>query len=209
MSLFRLLTEEKFRTRNDIEKSERHYAKKILPGEIGCTLSHQKCYRKVAKSDSLGYVLILEDDIVLKSNLDASCRLIEPFLQTENPTVILLSGWYWFTGTKKIDSEYKLAKVYNAFLTQSYAMNRAAAKILIEEKPFIRADDWRYIRHKGVEILALLPHVVNQNWSGALPSTFYEKNPFLKGHLLSKLRIYNRTFFMKVLNVFGHSEAAE
>ena len=47
----------------DYEKFRLRYAKEVRPGEIGCTLSHQKCYRRLLESKEK-YVLILEDDII-------------------------------------------------------------------------------------------------------------------------------------------------
>ena len=38
------------------------YSVAVRPGEIGCTLSHQKCYRKIIE-DNESYALILEDNV--------------------------------------------------------------------------------------------------------------------------------------------------
>ena len=45
------------------------YGRHINGGEIGCTLSHFKCYEKLALSED-EYVLILEDDISIIRDLN-------------------------------------------------------------------------------------------------------------------------------------------
>lgn len=61
------------------------------------------------------YALILEDDIVIRHNIDTLVPEIEKLLNTDEPRVILLSGWYWYLGTKTIKQHYCLARVYDAF----------------------------------------------------------------------------------------------
>ncbi len=205
----RKLSDKEKNTVFNIKKSKAYYAKEILPGEIGCTLSHQKCYKKLLESQTYNYVLILEDDIILKNDISELYPILESVISTEKPTIVLLSGWYWFTSKKTISKKYSLAKVFNAFLTQSYIINKPAAKLLQEDKPFIRADDWRYIIKRGVKVYGISPHIVNQDWSGKLPSTVYEENHYLSGYLFTKIRIYFVHFIMKLLKITGFYEEAE
>lgn len=37
---------------------------RMLPEEIGCTLSHQTCYRRMV-AEGIPYALILEDDLTM------------------------------------------------------------------------------------------------------------------------------------------------
>ena len=142
-------------------------------------------------------------------NFSDVAEIVERVMHTQKPLIILLSGWYWFSTKKEVRNGVFLAKVQDAFLTQSYIINKSAAKLLIEEKPFIRADDWRYIKKKGVNILALKPHVVNQEWSGNLPTTIAQENPYFKGHWISKMRMYKHSFLQKVFSFLNHFEEAE
>lgn len=137
----------------DSEKFRLRYAKEVRPGEIGCTLSHQKCYRRLLESKEK-CVLILEDDIIVRQNIDFLLPELEKLLITNEPRIVLLSGWYWYLSTKVLKGHYRVANVYDAFLTHAYAINRAAASLIIESRPFIAADDWFYIRKKGVKIYA-------------------------------------------------------
>lgn len=190
--------------RFDVEKFKRRYGVDVRPGEIGCTLSHQKCYRKIV-DDNEQYVLILEDDILLpKVKLDGLLKKAGKIMDTDTPLVLLLSGRYWFLGTSRFVDYYKIANVYNAFLTHAYLINRAAAKILIEKRPYITADDWLYIRNKGVKIQAILPHLIDQNIEN-LVSTVQPKNKPRKS-LKNKFRFFLNRVFMKLLRIIGHFE---
>ena len=73
--------------KNDFFNTElfcKRYVKEVRPGEIGCTLSHQKCYRKLVESREK-YALILEDDIVIRHKIDTLVPEIEKLLNTDEP----------------------------------------------------------------------------------------------------------------------------
>lgn len=191
----------------DTCKFRHRYSINPRPGEIGCTLSHQKCYRKIVE-DKEPYVLILEDDIALPD--DGFCEILQDLekqIKQEVPQVILLSGWYWYYNVFPLTVNHKLANVYDAFLTHAYIINQSAAELLIEERPYITADDWRYIRKRGVKLQAVLPHLIEQNWDGSLPTTVnveaVENRKW--GWKLFHLR---HLLFMKYLSFIGHFEKA-
>lgn len=72
--------------------------------------------------------------------------------------------------------------------------------MIIESRPFITADDWFYIRKKGVKIYAFLPHLLDQDWSGEHPTSInQEEKKQCRGMWIRKLRIYIHSFFLKVL----------
>ena len=204
----RIMSSQERENKYDTEKFRLRYTKEVRPGEIGCTLSHQMCYEKLMHSEEK-YALILEDDIVVRPNVDSVFPCIEELIQTDKPLVILLSGWYWFGETKKIDTHYHVANVYDAFLTHAYIINRAAAALLIEPRPFITADDWFYIRKKGVKICALLPHLIDQDWSGTNPTSINEvKRVTCKGMWKRKFQIRLHSLYLKVLKLVNHFEKA-
>lgn len=191
----------------DTRKFQQRYSTYPRLGEIGCTLSHQRCYRKIVE-DKEPYVLILEDDIALPDN--AICGILQDLekqIKQEVPQVILLSGWYWYYNVLPLTANYKLANVYDAFLTHAYVINQAAAKLLIEELPYITADDWRYIRKKGVKLQALLPHLIDQNWDGSLPTTVNVETVGCKKWSW-KLFHLKHLLFMRLLSIIGHFEKA-
>lgn len=186
-------------------KFKSRYSRNVRPGEIGCTLSHQKCYRKIVNDDE-PYVLILEDDILRPStDFEFVIKNIENVISTEVPQIILLSGWYWFNGTFELTSKYKIVNVFEALLTHAYIINKPAARILMEERPYITADDWRYIRRKGIKLQAVYPHLIDQNWDGSLPTTVNigeKKQGIIRWYFFNAFRLV----YMKFLKVIGHFE---
>ena len=167
-----------------------------------------KCYRKLVESRDK-YALILEDDIVIRHNIDTLVPEIEKLLNTDEPRVILLSGWYWYLGTKTIKQHYCLARVYDAFLTHAYIINREAASLLIEQRPFITADDWFYIRKKGVKLYAVLPHLLDQDWSGEYPTSInQEEKKRCPGLWKRKIEICFHSLLLKFLYIIKRFEKA-
>jgi len=201
------MSEEMRKQQFDVDKFYSRYSIYPRPGEIGCTLSHQKCYRKIV-SDNEPYVLILEDDIVLPNN--GICEILpelEKRMTSNTPQIILLSGWYWYYNTKHLVGNYRLANIYDAFLTHAYMINLSAAKILIENKPYRIADDWRYIHKKGIRVQAVLPHLIDQKWDGSLATTV---NIEAVGKRSLKWKLLNspHLFLLKFLKYLGHYEKA-
>lgn len=192
----------------DAEGFRKYYLREVRPGEIGCTLSHQKCYRKLAESADT-CVLILEDDMVILEDIERTVRKLEGLMDTEEPRIVLLSGWYWYLKTYRFMDHLKLAGVYDAFLTHAYVINRSAARLLLEERPFITADDWRYIRKKGIRLQAVLPHLVGQDWSGEF-QTFVnvEQTRTVRSGMKMKLKRLGRVLMWKGLTLLGHFEKA-
>lgn len=189
----------------DVKKAEKKYARSINFAEIGCTLSHQKCYRKLV-SDKLPYVIIFEDDVMFHENIENKLETIRTQIDSEQPIIVLLSGMYWFFPLQKGKNK-NLVKIFNAYLTSSYVINNAAARLMIEDRPYMRADDWRYVMRKGIQIYAFHPHIVDQDWSGTFKSTIYENNKIDK---FSIYAIYSHiiALIMKFLKAVGGYEYA-
>lgn len=160
-----VLSREEINKLFDKDKFHKRYGRYPRLGEIGCTLSHQFCYRKML-NDSIDLALIFEDDIQIcnYSRFDKTIAELELFLSTKSePVIILLSSWFWYSKVNSLSESLALAKIYDAYYTYAYMLNVQAAKFLIEDAPSITADDWRYIRKKGVQVYALIPHLVDHN----------------------------------------------
>jgi glycosyl transferase family 25 len=200
------LSDEKRSEVFDDKGSFRRYGRYLLGGELGCTLSHYKCYQKLIQSND-NYAVIFEDDIILYSDFEESLETVIPYISINKPVIILLSGGFWYF-QKKILSKSCLGSVYDAYFTHAYVLNKNAAKLLTNEKPFWLADDWRYLLKKGVTIYGLLPHTVDQNWSGIFTSTVFEGDD-ARGinkknmNIVYALYAYLRGFIKKVLAFMG------
>lgn len=167
----RIMTEVEREQVFDSHKAFKRYGRKCKPGEIGCTLSHQQCYKTIANSDN-DYALILEDDLIINIINNAQWNIIQKVMdQTSNPTVLLLSGSYWYSHViKKMSTDIKLVNVFDAYLTHAYLINKKAAQLLIESPSTFLADDWRYLKGKGIKLLAIHPHLISTAGLDSLPS---------------------------------------
>ena len=161
----RKLADNEIQKKFNIIESEKRYFKKIQLGEIGCTLSHQKFYKQLLASN-YEYVFIFEDDIYLRFSKDEISKIFKLAVEQLNnniPTVILFSGWNYYTNKKRIDQKYYKTKVVDGYLAHAYLINRKAAELMIEERPWMLADNWKYFIKKGIKILGIIPHSINQN----------------------------------------------
>lgn len=142
----------------DDEISYKRYGRIINGGEVGCTLSHFKCYNKLAKSNDK-FVLILEDDITIIRNLnELDWGRITEFMSVDEPRVMFLSGDYWYWDKKPI------TRVFCAVGSYAYFVNRAAAQIIVRiNKPSNVADDWDVYKQLGVELFAVHPYMIDAN----------------------------------------------
>lgn len=184
------------------------------PPEIGCTLSHIKCYNKLLKSRE-NFALILEDDIDSPSNdFYLLASKISKFISTERPQIILLSDWFWYTTARKLYKNYDVVKVRNAFLTHAYIINAPAAKIITSRIPGHIADDWMHIKKLGIEVLAIKPHLIHQQWTESFKSSIQIKNdqtslsrPTLSLQVIAlenKVKFLTKRIFLLILKLIGH-----
>lgn len=155
----RTMSEEEMRGAFDVDKARAYYGRDLTRGEVGCTLSHVRCYNRIAKGkDSVA--LILEDDADLGTRLPDFSPLEAMLSHIQKPTVVLLSGHYWYwPGFRR-----ELKRVFCAYYTHSYLINRPAAQLLAERfsHPFHLADNWIHVRRQGVQVWAVHPHWINQ-----------------------------------------------
>lgn len=193
----------------DIEKFQKHYLKNPRPGEIGCTLSHQLCYKRLLNSTHK-YAIIFEDDIILNANLNELIPKIEEFLDVEEPRLLLLSGWFWYKTKENFDSIRSLCKVVDGYLTHAYALNRTAARKMINPYPYFLADAWEIFRKKGVKIYGLIPHPIDQDWSGVFKSdVLTAKSEKTKLYIPSWFRLKIRGLNQRLLKSINHFEAPQ
>ena len=135
-----------------------HY-RKITANQIGCTLSHRKCYLELLKSSN-NYALILEDDIEHLNNLKSYIKFLENIINNNYPYIILLSDWIESFTSLKIDDKRNIHKIFQGRSAYAYLINKKAAEIIVKEKPWYISDEWEHFVSKGIEILAIKPPVI-------------------------------------------------
>lgn len=162
----------------DEELAYNRYGRKLNRGEIGCTLSHFKCYEKIATEND--YALILEDDISVIGDIGA-ISMLDPILKKDVPVIVFLSGDYWFYKKRKFYANLEIASVYDAVGSYAYFINKAAAKLILRKnnKASNVADDWALYRRQGVNLFAVYPYLVDANiesFESTINQTYFGEN---------------------------------
>lgn len=191
----RKLSQEQLRSIWDQDGTFRIYGRYMRGGEIGCALSHRKCYEEFCKSGD-EKALIFEDDLSFQDvDVEKIISVVSQELQTNKPMVILLSGDYWYINKSKSFSGINrhLVRVYDGMGAIAYMVNRSAAEIMLSSDKKFLADDWYNWRRMGINIYALYPHIADQKDSlGTEISTAYEGIVRKNLTLLSKVKSYYR-----------------
>ena len=187
----------------------RNYGRYMKGGEIGVSLSNKKCYEEMIKNDD-DMALIFEDDVAFREGIDLRKVLssLENILRTQKPTVVLLSGSYWFTKTENIPGvNYQLASIFEAMGAMSYLLNQAAArKMLAIEKKYL-ADDWYNWKRNGVKIYALHPHIAgDMDLFASVVAGGYEGWKRNNLSFANQIRAYYRAVIRRVLGRIGNWE---
>lgn len=187
------------------------YGRYMKAGEIGCALSHLRCYEEIVKQDD-EMALVVEDDMSFQNvNVEKIIRSITELLLSDTynkrPTIVLLSGDYWYTWRKRIPkTEFQLASVYDAMGAIAHIVNKKAAMMLINQEKSILADDW-YNKKTGINLYALYPHIVDTADLGTEISTDGYLGTIRKNLSFSnKMYSYYRAAVRRALGKFGHFE---
>lgn len=171
----RALSVEEMARHYDEERAVREH-RRLVPGEIGCALSHLGIYREMVEKD-LPSALILEDDASLMpepSDGDAKripwlpdvLATLEKRFQRDDPVVVLLSyvKRYHKRSDEPLIGDVRVADVYRAaFGTYAYFITRSAAKNLMENNyPVSRpCDHWAVFRNSGyMQLKMVMPYCV-------------------------------------------------
>lgn len=159
----KLLNKDELEEQFDLPESFRRYGRELSPGEIGCTLSHFKCYRTLL-ADNKPYVLILEDDVTILCDFSIAEK-VASVLPADEPWVLFLSADYWFTSLHKFNDDISLANVYDAVGTYAYMINRKGAELLLRKnaRPSCVADNWSLYRQQGLKLYAVNPYMIDAN----------------------------------------------
>ena len=147
----------------DVYNANKRYGRFLSSGEIGCTLSHFKCYQNLIESSD-NYMLILEDDVTPLYPID-NVSVFTQYIDNDEPVIILLSGDYWYTTKKYVTKDFSIAEVYDAVGSYAYLINKSAAKIIISKniKPDCTADNWSLYKRQGIKIKAIMPYLIDAN----------------------------------------------
>lgn len=203
----RKLTEKERDSLFDMARCIKRYGRELSGGEIGCTLSHRKFYQELLNSDQ-NYALVFEDDIHPVRDLTILEQIdLKKLLDTPTPTVLYLSGDYWF-----YKQNAPIVNVFSGLGTYAYMVNRAAAKkILSIDKPYNVADDWMLYKSLGLKFKAIYPYVIDANLDMEMLGS--EVNQYSWGINRKKmswnniLHSYRTGIIKRILKATGHFES--
>ncbi len=144
----------------DSHKFVRRAGRNPLPGEIGCVLSHNECYRRLLDSND-NIALILEDDVCFldQEHFESILMDISQKMVQNIPCVLTLSrhNLYYKNKIDKI-GEYSLYRIREAWGMCAYIINKKAAdKILSMPKPYYVADDFLLLNKKNITVYGIHP----------------------------------------------------
>lgn len=164
------LSEQELLDAFDLPLTYKRYGRELNKGEIGCTLSHFRCYNNLIESGR-NYALVLEDDITILKDIKFLPSIVS-ILDTNNPVVLFLSGDYWYENEIKGTATYEILSVYDAVGTYAYFINKAAAKLILKKnkKASCVADHWSLYRTQGLKMKAVYPYLIDAN-IGSFEST--------------------------------------
>lgn len=202
----KLLSSAEVESKFDTSMSFKRYGRDLNRGEIGCTLSHFNCYKRLLESNKQ-YALILEDDITILRDLNVIKELIE-YLQQEIPIIIFLSGDYWYTQENKISDDYYLSSVYDAVGSYAYLINKQAAELILSQnrKASCAADNWSLYRSQGVNLKAIRPYLIDANiedFESTINQVYFGENR-RNMPIGYRIRAYWLALVKKVLVKSGH-----
>lgn len=177
-------------------------------GEIGCTLSHRDCYRKLLESEE-EFALILEDDVTFlyPEDIETTLKDIVDEYKGDKPYFITLAMHFVYYPKKcRKLGKYTFYDIYDAYGTCAYLINRRAAKCLFtDSRPFIVADDFPFIRQRGIRVKGIYPTFAVGASTQEIISTEIQQESVTqyKASIFQYLPIYLKKYFCDILFKLG------
>lgn len=188
----------------DEKKTLRNLCLSLVPAQIGCSLSHINVYRKIIE-EKIPYALILEDDVILPSDLKQLLQDIERIISLNKAEVILLSpaeGKNNKKNARVVNQNVSIIPYKNGFFTSSYIVTQKAAQALLKDLFPINdvADCWkRLVKHKVIDLFVLSSGFIEQDQDTFGSSTNKDLWQYTKKGIYHKLKYkFCRAFWLFV-----------
>lgn len=166
----------------DIPRFTALYRREPRPGEIGCTLSHQKAYRRVASEGE--NTLIIEDDIYPVRDFSSELEEIDSWLSVPRPRIAVVGCACMYCGQSP-DSYDPADEIHKRLVkpsryvhgTYAYALNPQAASLMTVRKPWFVADNFIALCHEhDIKIRVMLPSAIYPLDEEEAPTTITTQN---------------------------------
>jgi glycosyl transferase family 25 len=177
------LSQEQLASLYDEQKAVELLQRKLIPEEIGCSLSHLKLYQKMI-DEKVDEAVILEDDALIApvfTQVVSQRTLFAPDWE-----LILLCHWnnkekyISYRQRKTIHNQYKLVKFFDPpFGTVAYLLRRSAAQKLLSHAFPVRMPADTLISNMtkitGVRVYGISPVIVYHYQNGGFYPTMEER----------------------------------
>ena len=187
----------------DLKLSYKKMGKTISVNEIGCALSHQKAYKKII-NENLDGALILEDDIILSSDIK---EIIESIYEHQK----LFSECFWvgmfrsYINTKKklfeINAFHSIYKSPRTRGAVAYYIDKSGAeKLLNLNKKITYVSDWffgGYLNKINLYAIDKSCAMQNPNIKSTIGETRKKELNILKSIHIYLRKTYKRMFYYK------------
>jgi len=186
----------------------KRYIRNAALGEIGCTLSHRKIWKKVSSIEN-GFGIILEDDVSLENKFFEFIKDLQVkdlHKRFYNKSCIFLLGHsktakenLWMQRLKQpliettylSNTKFGINSDINLCGTVGYLITSKAAKMLLKKNIFFNlADDFKYYHSKGVIVYHPKLPLVYEDLNENISSTGNEIKIFHK--------LYSRRIFFEI-----------
>ena len=216
------LSQQQLDTLVDIEAAKKIRGKKMALNEIGCSLSHQKIYKRILE-DNLDGAFIFEDDVYTSKDIKKIMDITYDNRSKFTKKFWLVMSQSYININKrilKIDSQYSFHKGIRVKCTDAYYIDNVAARKLINlNSPVKYVADWLREYADKLNIFAInsacniqnpiIESTINENRDNDLkkPILFRLKELFKKSckisyykfHILRYIKIYKKASLSKDL----------
>lgn len=214
----KVISKEEYLNIVDYDKMLNFHKRKLGLGELGCSLSHRKCYEKILQED-INHAIILEDDAYFDERLlnflkyanefpkDLELLLLGHQRQVYNDDGFRIESPYSRRFVKKI-ANYKIRRLigrgngtYGYFITKSGAL-----KLLSHLEKIYLPIDALTCSEKVLNTYALFPVLIYTHENFMLESSTQDDKKFLKkrsriGKYIKKFHIFIKYFLPSLRKV--------
>lgn len=197
------LSEQELNSIYDQVKNKQYYKTDMSIGEIGCYLSHIKCWQKII-DDDLDYAVILEDDFKLSDNFAHFQSIFTNLKNWDFIRIAFASRGVPIVDSTRINNAYQLTyykKVPINTLAQVVS-KQGASKLLDSSQSIYRPIDvdLKHYWEKRIQVLGINPPLIEDrfDFDSEISDMSKGKGRESKSSLLRRLR-YVTSFKFKTL----------
>jgi glycosyl transferase family 25 len=176
----------------------------LTRGELASTLNHMLCFKKFLDSKN-DIAIILEDDADFEvDKFICVIELLTNIIDESKLQVYLLTPVISYLNSNPINlnEDYKIVEVVQSLDSAGYIVNRETAEKLlsVNSKAWFIMDDWvRYKRHANVNVLSVIPPILNQNINEFKSNLMDSRNKAIKSRTLKY--VLSRTYYKIISDI--------